>query len=98
MVWMRKGVVVKRNKIIRKIKKKENRMWWEGGKGVVGKRNQKRKRNQKIRKIKQKDNRMWWEGGKGVVRKKKKLRKIKYKNYIECYGEREMVSSVKKGK
>ena len=30
--------------------------------------------------------------------KKKKLRKIKYKNYIQSYGEREMVSSGKKGK
>ena len=45
MVWMRKGVVVKRNKKIRKIKKKENRMWWEGGKGVV------EVRNKKFRKI-----------------------------------------------
>ncbi len=96
MVWMRKGVVVKRNKIIRKIKKKENRMWWEGGKGVVGKRNQKRKRNQKIRKIKQKDNRMWWEGGKGVVEvRNKKFRKIKILK-IRCYECKKQMSSKNK--
>ena len=37
-MWMRKGVVEKRNKNNQKIKKKENRMWREGlGKVLLGK-------------------------------------------------------------
>lgn len=75
VMWMRKGVVGKRNKKIRKIKKKLNTMW----RGMEEKVSS-GKVIKKIRKIKKKLNTMWLEERKDVAEKQiKKYRKIKKK-------------------
>lgn len=57
-MWMRKGVVGKRNKKLEKLKRKINTMLSWMRKGVA------EKGNKKFRKNKRKENRMWWGGRK----------------------------------
>ena len=48
-MWMRKGVVGKRNKKFRKIKRKKIECGGEGRKGVVEKRNKKFRKNKIVK-------------------------------------------------